>query len=293
MGSLQFIPITHGLSDMEFTYGCPNTVCKVKEIIADWKDVRCVKSGVPTSDTTPGYPLWQANMLKGFGTLGVNANRGKGFKAPVVTGPELLIHMFDDPIDYKAEIEYRYENAFRGLEEKELILIQQWERRKNDFCHRLNKTVSEVTEQKEKVKVLEAQFMKMKERCHSLETILGKRNQALKSYGTDVEILRQDIIEKNHRLRVDNDFISFLESENAKLQKNVEQFAATNEKWSEMHTKMEQGTTMLLRDIRDVTCHGRKKAKIVEEAEAMLPPRKIQKMLSELAIELNHIGRFY
>ncbi|MED6212366.1 hypothetical protein PIB30_082559 [Stylosanthes scabra] len=35
MGSLQFIPMTHDLSDMEFTYGCPNTVCKVKEIITD------------------------------------------------------------------------------------------------------------------------------------------------------------------------------------------------------------------------------------------------------------------
>ncbi|MED6197701.1 hypothetical protein PIB30_059103 [Stylosanthes scabra] len=180
--------MTHGLSDMEFTYGCPNTVCKVKEIVTDWKDVRCVKSGIPTSDTTPGYLLWQAN-------------RGKGLKAPVVTGPELPVHMFDDPIDYKAEMEYR--------------------------------------------------------------------------------------------LRVDNDFISLLESENAKLQKNVKQFAATNEKWSEMYTKMEQGTTMLLRDIRDVTCHARKKAKIVEEAEAMLPPSKTQKMLSELAKELNHIGRFY
>ncbi|MED6137539.1 hypothetical protein PIB30_065871 [Stylosanthes scabra] len=131
--------------------------------------------------------------------------------------------------------------------------------------------------------------MKMKERCHSLETILGKRNQALKSYGTEVEILRQDIIEKNHRLRVDNDLISLLESENAKLQKNIEQFAATNEKWSEMYTKMEQGTTILLRDIRDVTCHARKKAKIIEEAEAMLPPTKTQKMLSELIMdELGH-----
>ncbi|MED6137902.1 hypothetical protein PIB30_069369 [Stylosanthes scabra] len=88
MGSLQFIPMTHGLSDMEFTYGCPNTVCKVKKTITDWKDVRCVKSGVPTSDSTLGYPLWQAN-------------RGKWFKAPVVTGPELPIYMFDDPIDYK------------------------------------------------------------------------------------------------------------------------------------------------------------------------------------------------
>ncbi|MED6115106.1 hypothetical protein PIB30_087035 [Stylosanthes scabra] len=174
MGSLQFILMNHDLIDMELTYGCPNTLCKVKKIIADWKDIRCVKSGVLTSDSTPGYPLSQVN-------------RGKGFKAPVVTGPELPIHMFDNPIDYKAETDYMYEDAFKWL-------------------------------------------------------------------------------------RVDNDLISLLESENAKLQKNVEHFAATNEKWSEMYTKVEQGTSMLLRDIRDVTSHARKKAKIVEEAKAMLPP---------------------
>ncbi|MED6128107.1 hypothetical protein PIB30_094525 [Stylosanthes scabra] len=280
MGSLHFIPMTHGLSDMEFTYGCPNTVCKVKEIITDWKDVRCVKSGVPTSDTTPGYPLWQAN-------------RGKGFKAPVVTGPELPIHMFDDPIDYKAEIEYRYENAFRRLEEKEIILIQQWERRKNDFCHRLNNTVSEVTEQKEKNQGFGSSVYEDERKMSFSGNDIRKKKSSLEIICTEVEILRQDIIEKNHRLRVDNDLIFLLESGNAKLQKNVEQFAATNEKWSEMYTKMEQETTMLLRDTRDVTCHARKKAKIVEEAEAMLPPSKTQKMLSELAKELNHIGRFY
>ncbi|MED6142108.1 hypothetical protein PIB30_110237, partial [Stylosanthes scabra] len=185
--------------------------------------------------------------------------------------------MFDDPIDYKAEVDYRYEDAFKQLEEKEKMLIQRWKKGKEDLCHRLDKTMNEVIKQKEKVKVLETQYIKMKERCYSLETILGKRNQALKSYDTEVEILRQEIIEKNHKLRVDNDLISLLESENAKLQKSVEHFAATNEKWSEMYTTMEQGTTMLLRDIRDVTSHARKKAKIVEEAEAMLPPSKLQK----------------
>ncbi|MED6198171.1 hypothetical protein PIB30_063481 [Stylosanthes scabra] len=202
MGSLQFILMTHGLIDVEFTYGSPNTITKVKEIIADWKDVRCVKSGVPTSDNTPGYPSWQAN-------------RGKGFKAHVVTGLEPPIHMFDDPIDYKAEMDYRYEDAFRQLEEKEIMLIQQRKRGKEDLVKTQN------------------------------------------------------------------------------YKKNVEHFAATNEKWSEMYTTMEQGTTILLRDIRNVTSHARKKAKIVEEVEAMLPPSKTQKMLSELAKELNHIGRFY
>ncbi|MED6144815.1 hypothetical protein PIB30_019059 [Stylosanthes scabra] len=203
------------------------------------------EDNVPPSDTTPGYPSWQAN-------------RKKGFKPPVVTGPEPPIHMFDDPINYKAEMDYRYEDAFKQLEEKEIMLIQQWKRGKEDLCRQLDMTMNEVAEQKEKAKVLEAQFMKIKERCHFLETILEKRNQALKSYCREVEVLRQEIIEKNHKLRVENELISVLESENKKLQKNVEHFAATNEKWSEMYTTMEHGAIGLLRDIRDITSHAKK-----------------------------------
>ncbi|KAL4393836.1 hypothetical protein HN51_021813 [Arachis hypogaea] len=93
VGSLQFFLMTLGLMDIDFTYiWSSNTVSKVKEIISNWKDVRCIKSGVRTIDTTPRYLLWQYD-------------RGKGFKAPMVT----------DPKDYKAEVDYRYEDAFKIL----------------------------------------------------------------------------------------------------------------------------------------------------------------------------------
>ena len=54
MGSLQFIPMTHGLTEADFIYGDEGTANEVKEVISDWKDVRAVKSGIPTSNTTPG-----------------------------------------------------------------------------------------------------------------------------------------------------------------------------------------------------------------------------------------------
>ncbi|MED6189604.1 hypothetical protein PIB30_097685, partial [Stylosanthes scabra] len=280
VGSLQFIPMTHGLTDFDFTYGIPNTVSKVKEIISDWKDVRRVKSGVPTWGTTPGYPLWQAN-------------RGKGFKDPVITGPEPPMHMFDDPIDYKAEMDFRYEDAFKQLKEKETMLIKKYKKDKVDLSSGSDRTTKEMAEQKKKNVFLEEQLTRMKEKYHFIETILQKKDQALKSYGSEKPALRQDIIDKNQMLRVSNDRLAFLESENAKLQDNVTDFAETNAKWSKLYTTLEHGTDNLLKDIRDVTFQARKRAKKIQEVEAKLPPGEIQKLLSDLAKELNHVGRFY
>ncbi|MED6139137.1 hypothetical protein PIB30_081051 [Stylosanthes scabra] len=139
--------MTHGLNDFDFTYGIPNTVSKVKEIISDWKDVRRVKSGVPTWDTTPGYPSWQTN-------------RGKWFKAPVITGPEPPMHMFDDPIDYKAEMDFRYEDAFKQLEEKETMLIEKTRLQSkalDDLGHAQEEIKEEMNQMKEQIaKILEA-----------------------------------------------------------------------------------------------------------------------------------------
>ncbi|MED6212576.1 hypothetical protein PIB30_084778 [Stylosanthes scabra] len=238
--------MTHGLTDFYFTYGIPNTISKVKEIISDWKDVRRVKSGVPTWDTTPGYPLWQVN-------------RGKGFKAPVITGPEPTMHMFDDPIDYKAEMDFRYKDAFKQLEEKETMLIEKRATYKDE------------------------------RKISFYRNHIAKEDQALKSYGSQIQALRQDIVDKNQMLRVSNDRLAFLESENAKLQDNVTDFAETNAKWSKLYTTLEHGTDNLLEDIRDVTFQARKSAKKIQEVEAKLPPGEIQKLSSDLAKELNHI----
>ncbi|MED6191004.1 hypothetical protein PIB30_111742, partial [Stylosanthes scabra] len=172
--------------------------------------------------------------------------------------PEPPMHIFDDPIDYKAEMDFRYEDAFKQLEENETMLI------KKRATH------------------------KMKEKYHFIETILQKKDQALKSYGSEIQALPQDIIDKNQMLRVSNDRLAFLESENAKLQDNVTDFAETNAKWSKLYTTLEHGTDNLLKDIRDVTFQARKRAKKIQEVEAKLPPGEIQKLLSDLAKELNH-----
>ena len=49
--------MTHGLTEADFTYGDEGTANKVKEVISDCKDIRVVKPGIPTSDTTLGYPF--------------------------------------------------------------------------------------------------------------------------------------------------------------------------------------------------------------------------------------------
>ncbi|MED6126197.1 hypothetical protein PIB30_076013 [Stylosanthes scabra] len=156
-----FEQTTHGVHPspaiLSETIRVPNTVSKVKEIIFDWKDVRRVKSGVPTWDTTPGYPSWQAN-------------RGKGFKAPVITGPEPPMHMFHDPIDYKAEVDSRYEDAFRQLEENEIMLINNYKRSKFDCSSRFDKATNEMAEQKKKTALLEEQLTRMKKKYRLMET---------------------------------------------------------------------------------------------------------------------------
>ncbi|MED6213425.1 hypothetical protein PIB30_093226, partial [Stylosanthes scabra] len=135
-----------------------------------------------------------------------------------------------------------------------------------------------MAELKKKTALLEEQLTKMKEKYRLMETLFQRRDQALKSYGSEIEVLHQDIRDKNHMLRVNNDFIALLKSENAKLQNNVADFAATNEKWSKLYTTLEQGADCLLKDIRDVTFQARERAKKVQEVESKLPPGKTQKL---------------
>ncbi|MED6156659.1 hypothetical protein PIB30_016396 [Stylosanthes scabra] len=173
------------------------------------------------------------------------------------------------------------------------MLINNYKRSKVDWSSRFDKATNEMDEQKKKSALLEEQLTRIKEKYRLMETLLQRRDQALKSYGSEIEVLHQDIRYKNHMLRVNNDLIALLESENAKLQNNVADFAVTNEKWSKLYTTLEQEADCLLKDIRDVTFQARKRAKKVQEVESKLPPGETQKLLSDLAKELNHVGKFY
>ena len=134
MGCLQFILMTHGLTKVDFRYVDEGTANKVKEVISDEKDVRVIKSGIPTSDTTLRYPFLQVN-------------RGKGFITLAVQGPEPLIHRFDEPMEYKVEDEYRYESAFKQLQEKEAVLVTRsgkWTNEKATLMTCMDKAMEEI-----------------------------------------------------------------------------------------------------------------------------------------------------
>ncbi|MED6114572.1 hypothetical protein PIB30_081562 [Stylosanthes scabra] len=125
-------------------------------------------------------------------------------------------------------MDFRYKDAFRQLEEKEIIFINNYKRSKVDWSSRFDKATNEMAEQKKKFALLKEQLTRMKEKYRLMETLLQRRDQALKSYGSEIE------------------------------------------------------------DIRDVTFQARKRAKKVQEVESKLPPGETQKLLLDLAKELNH-----
>ena len=51
------------------------------------------------------------------------SNRGKGFIALKVHGPKTLRQIFDEPIDYQAKEETRYEVMYQQLCENQVTLV--------------------------------------------------------------------------------------------------------------------------------------------------------------------------
>lgn len=63
IGSKQFIPMTHGLSRLEFSSGA---VERVKEVAKAWKQTHRIASGNYTGGTNEEYPTWHDRRRKGF-----------------------------------------------------------------------------------------------------------------------------------------------------------------------------------------------------------------------------------
>lgn len=97
-GAKLFVPMTHELSELEFSYKDKGAIALIKEISEAWKQVHQVTPGNLTDATTEGYPVW-------------HARRGSGFFAPKVYGPDLPIPLTDDAEDIRMEIEARYKLA--------------------------------------------------------------------------------------------------------------------------------------------------------------------------------------
>ncbi|GKV26318.1 hypothetical protein SLEP1_g35648 [Rubroshorea leprosula] len=65
-GSLQFMPVISKLDTFGFEYGIPGTSDRIFSVCEAWKNIHRVAAGAYTDITTPGYPEWRANRLRGF-----------------------------------------------------------------------------------------------------------------------------------------------------------------------------------------------------------------------------------
>ncbi|EOY03043.1 Uncharacterized protein TCM_017455 [Theobroma cacao] len=63
-GSEQFVPMTHQLDQLEFTYGEPETLKRIEEIAQDWKKTCRVDQGRVTDEVTTGYHTWHDQRVK-------------------------------------------------------------------------------------------------------------------------------------------------------------------------------------------------------------------------------------
>ncbi|EOY03000.1 Uncharacterized protein TCM_017392 [Theobroma cacao] len=63
-GSEQFVPMTHQLDQLEFTYGEPETLKRIEEIVQDWKKTCRVDQGRVTDEVTTGYHTWHDQRVK-------------------------------------------------------------------------------------------------------------------------------------------------------------------------------------------------------------------------------------
>lgn len=58
-GEKQFVPTTHELSELEFSYKDKGAIALVKEIAEAWKQVHRGTPGILTDATSEGYRLWE------------------------------------------------------------------------------------------------------------------------------------------------------------------------------------------------------------------------------------------
>ena len=70
--SRQFVPVTHGLSQFECSYGDPGYLKQVMEIAKDWKETHRVLSGQYTNTVTSGYLEWKSHRVGSLPTPLIN-----------------------------------------------------------------------------------------------------------------------------------------------------------------------------------------------------------------------------
>lgn len=166
LGSLQFIPMTHGLKDWEFAYGVPNTADIIRRVADLWKETQRVKTGRHSNQAAPGYLSWQAN-------------RGKGLVAPKV--PELSMPMELGPHtcadEAKAQCETTHQERASLVTEKKRLQkeVNLWAHRAIEVeakCEELQKAGSIESRDEARKKAageLEARCKQLEAQCEQLQ----------------------------------------------------------------------------------------------------------------------------
>ena len=116
-------------------------------------------------------------------------------------------------MDYKAEAEYRYESAFKQLQEKEATFIarsRKWTNEKSTLMTRMDKAMEEILRQRRKVATMESGVTRLRGRCHSMETVIHEKDHMLEVYGMEIDNLQQDLMNKGHELEINNEIIALL-----------------------------------------------------------------------------------
>ena len=286
LGSKQFIPITHGLSDMDFSYEEKDATQRIKEVFEAWKNLRRVEAGSCNINATPGYVLWQSN-------------RGKGFIAPKVHGPEPPRQVFDEPIDYQAEAEARHEVMYRQLYENQIILVAKNKKLSSEKdvwatrATQAEKTTQELLRlQKEEAAKYNEELQKahhqtrnFKEKCQTL-----KEHAARKDH--ENSLLRSDLQSLNQQLAIQHEEIQRLIQQNAMLQDDNYWYQRSTQ-LEEKYDHLQQQSNQLIENARMITENARKRAREAREIEATLPPSGAQRFLADVSKDFEHLGKFY
>ena len=212
LGSKQFIPITHELSNMEFSYEEKDAIQRIKGVFEAWKYPRRVEAGSCNINATPGYVLWQSN-------------RGKGFIAPRVYGPEPPRQVFDEPIDYQAEAEARYEVMYRQLCENQITLVAKNKKlssEKDVWVTKATQAEKRIQELQELQRKEAAKYNEEIQRAHHQTRNYKEKCQSLKEHATrkdrENSLLRSDLHSLNQQLATQHEEIRRLIRQNNLLQ---------------------------------------------------------------------------
>ncbi|MDV3145730.1 MAG: hypothetical protein Q8736_02455 [Sweet potato little leaf phytoplasma] len=264
--------MTHGLADFDFSYSDEDVTEKVKEAIEAWKNVHYVKQG-SSAGTTLGYPLWQAS-------------RGKGFVAPKIEGPNLPIHTFNEPFDYVAEAEGRYEYMYQQWKEKESKDKEGWE------C-KLRMAEEEIQDEKRRSFWIEQQTQRWKNKFSNLDASLVEKNMQIDSLNQKNEAMRSELNYLKTKLEDNSKVIFLLQEEKTSMDADRSYWSNRSNHFEGQHQDLLHKTCELLNDIQELARKAHKRAREAEEAEEEAPPGKVREFLSVIKRELEYFGNFH